>query len=144
MTPTNEQFTTTARVPTGKHVIPVLLCVMILYYMWYVFYEPNDDMALYNNTICERKKFILIWKYTVLGYRNIRRFKSLLFVQSHVKFFGYAANTLYMPVHIHCVSLVVSVIYLMLYKFSDVKLCNTVKWYEYFGRTYYLHLLPRK
>lgn len=54
-------------------------------------------------------------------------FKSHLFVQSHVKFFGYLANTVCMPVHIHRASLVASVIYLMLYKFSDMKLCITVK-----------------
>jgi len=55
VTPQNEQFTTTARVQ-----IPLLLCVTILYYMRYLSYEPNDVMALNNNTICERNKIILI------------------------------------------------------------------------------------
>lgn len=80
--------------------------------MGYFSYELNDDMALNNKTICERKKFILILKYTVLGYGNICRFKSHLFVQSQVKFFGYVANTVCMSVHTHTHydSLVVSVI----------------------------------
>jgi hypothetical protein len=53
VTSTNEQFTTTERVRTVIHVIPFLLCVTILYYMGYASYDPNDDMALSNKTICE-------------------------------------------------------------------------------------------
>ena len=128
---------------TGKHVIPFLLCVTILYYMGYVSYEPNDDTALSSNTICERKKFILIWKIQCSGIRTTSRFKSHLSVQSHVKFFGYVANTVCMPVHIHC--FFSSLCYLSYTtQFSDMKLCITVNGYEYFGRTYCLHLLLRK
>jgi len=46
VTPTNEQFTTTARVRTDKTLNPFLLCVTTLYYIGYLSYEPNDDMAV--------------------------------------------------------------------------------------------------
>jgi hypothetical protein len=92
-----------------------------------------------NTSIIVILKNTLFWDMEIYVETN-----QIYLFSLRVHFFGCIVNTVLLPIHIHCICLLISVIYLILFKFLDTKLCISVIIYEYFGRTYCLHILPRK